>query len=230
MELLVDTINLEDIQFACDYYPLAGVTCNPSIVKKSGSPKDFWAHMKQIRKIIGKERTLHVQVVALDHETQMKEAKELLKKIDKDVYVKVPVTQEGLRTITKLKKEGYNVTATGVYDTMQAYYACAAGADYIAVYVNRMTTNGLDPNQLFQDVQNKIEQEGLPTKILAAGFHSTGQIRDAFTNGCESMTAPLDLMNATFKNENIIKAIDTFKSDWDSIYGKGATLLNMKKK
>ena len=44
------------------------------------------------------------------------------------------------------------------------------------------------------------------------------------------MTAPLDLMNATFKNENIIKAIDTFKNDWESMYGKGATLLQMKKK
>ena len=230
MELLLDTANLEDIKYACEYFPLAGVTCNPSIVKKSANPKDFWAHLKKVRKVLGKKRTLHVQVIGLDSETQLKEAKEIVKNIDKDVYIKVPVTKEGLKTMTKLKQDGYNVTATGVYDTMQAYYACLAGVDYIAVYVNRMTTYGSDPNQLFRDVQFKIEQEDLPTKLLAAGFHSTGQIREAFANGCESITAPLDLLNATFGNENITSAIDTFKKDWESMYGKGSTLLKMKKK
>lgn len=229
MELLVDTANLKDIATACEYFPIAGVTCNPSIVKKSANPDDFFAHVRKIREIIGKERTLHVQVVATDSDTMMKEAKALVDNVDEDVYIKVPVTKEGLKTIIRLKKEGYNVTATGVYDTMQAYYALAAGADYIAIYANRMTTYGVDPNLLYQDVQNKIEREGLPTKLVAASFHTAGQLREAYTNGCEAITAPLDMMMATFGNENVNKAIENFTKDWESMYGKGATLLNAKR-
>lgn len=228
MEIYVDTANLDEIKEAMEYFPLTGVTCNPSIVKKSANPKDFFDHLKKIRKIISEKKILHVQVVGTDSETQVKEAHELLK-VDKDIYVKVPVTYEGLKTIRLLKEEGVKVTATGIYDAMQAYYAIAAGADYIAFYVNRMETNGLDTNSAFLNVQNKLEQENIDCKILAAGFHSVGQIRDAFNCGCESITASFDLMKATFDNQNVKHAIDTFTKDWESMYGKGANLTKMKK-
>ena len=229
MEILVDTANLDEIRYACDYYPLSGVTCNPTIVMKSANPDDFFAHLRKMREIIGHDRTLHAQVIALDSETQIKEAHAMADQLGKDIYVKVPVTQEGLRTITRLKKDGFNVTATGVYDTMQAFYALAAGADYIAAYVNRMLNIGAEPNQLFIDVQNKIDQEGLPSKLLAAGFHSVGQLKDAFACGCESATASLDILKATFNNQNVINHIASFKKDWESMYGEGATLLNSRK-
>ena len=77
MELLVDTAKLEDIATACEYFPISGVTCNPSIVKKSANPDDFFDHVRKIRAIIGKERTLHVQVVGTDSDTMMAEAKAL---------------------------------------------------------------------------------------------------------------------------------------------------------
>ena len=50
MEFIIDTVNLEDIKEAVEYMPIVGVTSNPSIVKKT-SPKDFFKHMKEIRKI-----------------------------------------------------------------------------------------------------------------------------------------------------------------------------------
>ena len=53
MEFIIDTVNLEDIKEAVEYMPIVGVTSNPSIVKKT-SPKDFFKHMKEVRKIIGK--------------------------------------------------------------------------------------------------------------------------------------------------------------------------------
>ena len=53
MEFIIDTVNLEDIKEAVEYMPIVGVTSNPSIVKKT-SPKDFFQHMKEVRKIIGK--------------------------------------------------------------------------------------------------------------------------------------------------------------------------------
>ena len=49
MEFIIDTVNLEDIKEAVEYMPIVGVTSNPSIVKKT-SPKDFFKHMKEVRK------------------------------------------------------------------------------------------------------------------------------------------------------------------------------------
>ena len=133
MEFILDTVNLEEIKDGVDHMPIAGVTSNPSIVKKT-SPEDFFGHMRKVREIIGKERSLHVQVISLDAETIVKEAHRILEEIDDQVYIKVPVSYEGLKAIKILKSEEVNVTATAVYDLMQAYFALAAGADYIAPY------------------------------------------------------------------------------------------------
>lgn len=67
MEYLLDTINLDDISRFCEYLPISGVTSNPSIVKKEGSI-DFFSHMRQIRSLIGTDKTFHIQVTAEDTE------------------------------------------------------------------------------------------------------------------------------------------------------------------
>ena len=53
MELIIDTINLDEIKEAIEYLPIVGVTSNPSIVKKT-NPQDFFNHMRQILEIFGK--------------------------------------------------------------------------------------------------------------------------------------------------------------------------------
>ncbi|MEI3326420.1 MAG: transaldolase family protein [Thomasclavelia sp.] len=54
MEFIIDTVDLEEIKDAIDHMPITGVTSNPSIVKAT-SPKNFFEHMKEVRKIIGKK-------------------------------------------------------------------------------------------------------------------------------------------------------------------------------
>ena len=108
MEFIIDTVKLEDIKEAVEYMPIVGVTSNPSIVKKT-SPKDFFKHMKEVRKIIGKERSLHIQVISKECNEIVKEANLILEEIDDKVYTKVPESYEGLKTIKKLKPEEFNV-------------------------------------------------------------------------------------------------------------------------
>ena len=87
MKYLLATANLQDIRYYCDVFPIAGVTSNPSIVKKEGKI-DFFAHMNEIRSIIGPDRPLHIQVTALDTEGMLRDADTLLSKVDPEVYVK----------------------------------------------------------------------------------------------------------------------------------------------
>ena len=98
MEFMLDTANIADIKKFEKIIPLAGVTSNPSIVKNEGNI-EFFSHMKQIRQIIGDDKSLHVQVVATDYEGMLKDAETILAKIDKNVFVKVPVSEEGIKII-----------------------------------------------------------------------------------------------------------------------------------
>ena len=72
-----------------------------------------------MREIIGKDRSLHIQVVSQTSEEMIKEAEKIVEKIDKDVYIKIPVTEEGLKAIKNLKARGFKITATAIYTKMQ---------------------------------------------------------------------------------------------------------------
>ena len=226
MEFIIDTVDLQEIKEAVEYMPIVGVTSNPSIVKIT-SPKNFFDHMKEIRKIIGKERSLHIQVISKDCDQMVAEAKRILKEIDEEVYIKIPVSYEGIKAIKILKEKGINVTATAVYDLMQAYMALAAGADYIAPYVNRIGNLGADPFELINELSNRIVMDGYNTKIIAASFKGVQQIRDSFNNGAEAITAPVSVLKQIFANPNIEKAVDDFNQDWYAIYGKGTGICDL---
>ncbi len=226
MEFIIDTVNLDEIKEAVEYLPIVGVTSNPSIVKAT-SPKHFFNHMRTIRSIIGKERSLHVQIIAKDCEGILKEADKIAAEIDSDVYVKIPVSYEGVKAIKALKAQGRNVTATAVYDLMQAYMALAAGADYIAPYVNRIGNLGSDPNELIRQCVNRINTDSYNCKIVAASFKGVKQICDAWNNGAQAITAPVALLNQIFKNPNIEKAVNDFNADWYSMYGEGKGLCDL---
>ena len=125
MKYLIDSANLDEIRALSEYLPIAGVTSNPSIVKKEGSVP-FFAHMREIRSIIGNLRPLHIQVTATDYDGMMRDAEAVFRHVDEKVFIKVPVDFEGVKVIKALRRQGANVTATAVYGMDQAFMALEA--------------------------------------------------------------------------------------------------------
>ena len=226
MEFIVDTVNLEEIKDAVEHMPIVGVTSNPSIVKQT-NPENFFEHMRKIREIIGMERSLHVQVISKNSDEMVAEAHRILKEIDNQVYIKVPVSYEGMKAIKTLKAEGVKVTATAVYDLMQAYMALAANVDYIAPYVNRIGNLGADPMDLISNLSDRIAVDGYNTKIVAASFKGVQQVRDSFNYGAHAITAPVAVLKQIFANPNIEKAVDDFNKDWYAMYGENVGICEL---
>ena len=226
MEFIVDTVNLEEIKDAVEHMPIVGVTSNPSIVKQT-NPENFFEHMRKIREIIGMERSLHIQVISKNSDEMVAEAHRILKEIDDQVYIKVPVSYEGMKAIKTLKAEGVKVTATAVYDLMQAYMALAAEADYIAPYVNRIGNLGADPMDLISNLSDRIAVDGYNTKIVAASFKGVQQVRDSFNYGAHAITAPVAVLKQIFANPNIEKAVDDFNKDWYAMYGENVGICEL---
>lgn len=226
MEFMLDTANLEEIKKYADILPLAGVTSNPSIIKKEGKI-DFFNHMKAIREIIGRENSLHVQVVAKDYDGMLKDAETILDSIDQDVYIKVPVSEVGLKVIKELKKRGIHVTATAIYTKFQGYLAIAAGADYIAPYFNRMENLNINPREVVKELANEIERTGSKTKILAASFKNVGQVNAALENGAQSATMGADIFQQALAMPYIAQAVNDFTTDWEAVFGANSTIASI---
>lgn len=218
MEILFDTANLDSIERLMPIYPLAGVTTNPSILKKEGK-LDLYPHFRTIRAIIGTERTLHVQVIARDKQGMIDDAHRLLDNIDEHVYPKIPMTEQGLAAMRHLKDEGVNVTATAIYSKTQGFLAIASGIDYIAPYYNRMQGLDIDTNGVIASLAQFIEGRGAATKILGASFKNVRQVTHALEAGAHAITLEPKLLRQALGTPTILDAVDVFLDDWHKVYG-----------
>ena len=217
MEFMLDTLNINEIKKWARVLPLAGVTSNPTIAKKEGE-SDFFKRIHEVREIIGEAPSIHVQVVAKDYDGILKDAAKIRQECGGNVFIKVPVTPEGLAAIKTLKSEGYKITATAIYTVFQGLLAIEAGADYLAPYYNRMENLNIDSAQVIAQLAEAIEKNHSSSKILAASFKNVGQVNRAFKEGAQAITAGADVFEAAFGMPSIGKAVDDFANDWATIH------------
>jgi TalC/MipB family fructose-6-phosphate aldolase len=218
IEFMLDSANLNAIERCVETFPLAGVTGNPSILKKEGKV-DFFPHLKKIRGIIGPDRSLHVQVVADDAALIVREAESILKKIDDAVFIKIPCTAEGFKAMGILAGRGVRITATAVYTRLQGLMAAARGAEYIALYYNRMKSMDIDADASIGALRKTLDREAMPSRILAASFRTVDQVADAIAAGAQSVTVADDLLRDAFSLGIIRTAVDNFRRDWVEVQG-----------
>lgn len=224
MTLLIDDADIERIKAIYNYYPIDGVTTNPSILAKYGKPP--YEALLAIREFIGNKAELHAQVVSTTAEAMVEEGRKIERILGNNTYIKIPTIPEGLKAMQILRSEGYHVTATGIYTPMQAYLAAKAGAEYAAPYVNRIDNLGNDGVQTTKKMQDIYVRNGLDTKILAAGFKNSQQVQELCEYGVSCITVASDVIENLIKNANITAAVNDFVADFEALCGKGKTMLN----
>ena len=215
MKLILDTIDTEAIERIYAITKVDGITSNPSIVAKAAKPGDtsnrlLLRAMNTVRGL-DENAEIHIQVLSEKCDDIVFEAHRLRDRFG-NVFVKIPVTEEGLKAIRILSREGVPVTATAIYSFMQAFLALNAGAEYAALYCNRMLNNGVD----YLDVIRKLKRIMPEGKILAASFKSIQQVIDAYDAGADSCTVPPELIIGTLDSPLVLDAVSKFNSDWNS--------------
>lgn len=223
MKLIIDNADIDQIKTLYEYFPISGVTTNPTILTKTGRPA--YEVLKEIRAFIGPDADLHAQVISSTAEKMIEEAIYIKQQLGDNTYVKIPVTREGLKAIKSLSKSHGRITATAVYTTMQAYLAGEAGADYVAPYVNRIDNLAQDGVQTVKDIQDIFRNNQMGTKILAASFKNTRQVIELIKYGIDSATAAPDIIEAFIKNDSVDAAVRAFTDDFYNAYGEGCTML-----
>ncbi|OCN05943.1 fructose-6-phosphate aldolase [Erysipelotrichaceae bacterium MTC7] len=225
MKLLIDNANLGEIKRIYEFYPIDGVTCNPTILRKEG--KNPYKLLKAIRAFIGEDAQLHVQVIGMDAITMIEEGHQIQKELGANTYIKIPVTPEGLKAIKHLASEGANVTGTAVYNQMQGFLAGKAGAKYVAPYVNRIDNLGYDGITVAKQIHDMLKQANLETNILAASFKNSFQVLDLCEYGVGAATVAPDVIDGFIKSDVITSAVDAFTKDFEALCGEDTNMLTI---
>ncbi|MHC5099746.1 transaldolase family protein, partial [Peptoniphilus genitalis] len=123
MKFFIDTANIEEIKEINSWGVLSGVTTNPSLIAKNGGV--FEDVIEEITGIV--DGDISAEVISTDLDGMLKEARELAK-ISKNIVIKIPMIEEGLKAVSILSKEGIKTNVTLIFSVSQALLAANAGA------------------------------------------------------------------------------------------------------
>lgn len=221
MKFFIDTADLNEIRDLAATGLVDGVTTNPSLVAKSG--RKFLDVVKEICDIV--PGPISAEVTAIDHATMLAEGRALAK-IAKNVTVKVPLTQDGLKTCKALSGEGTMVNVTLCFSAAQAILAAKAGASFISPFVGRLDDIGHDGMALIADiVQIYNNYSDFNTEVLVASIRHPMHVVEAAKLGADVCTVPPAVLKSLIKHPLTDKGLDTFLADWrktgQSILGNG---------
>ena len=210
MEFFLDTADVDSIRELSETGLIDGVTTNPSLVAKSG--KDFFAILKDISKIVS--GPISAEVTALESDGMIAEG-EKLAKIAKNIVIKLPLTQEGLKACKKLTKKKIKTNVTLCFSPAQALIAAKCGATYISPFVGRLDDigeNGMELIQKIKDIYSNYPK--LNTKILVASVRNMEHVAQAAIIGADVVTLPPKILEELYEHPLTKKGLDDFLEDW----------------
>ena len=209
MKFFVDTADTVEIADLAATGLLDGVTTNPSLIHKSG--RKFLEVVEEICGLVS--GPVSAEVVALDHDTMMREAA-VLRKIAPNVCIKVPLTIDGLKTCKALTSDGTMVNVTLCFSANQALLAAKAGATFVSPFVGRHDDNGWDGMDLIRDIRVIYDNYAFATEILVASVRHGNHVLEAARIGADVMTAPPSVIKGLVMHVLTDKGIEGFLADW----------------
>ena len=209
MKFFADTADVAELRELKDLGLLDGVTTNPSLIAKSG--RKFTEVIAEICSFV--EGPVSAEVAALDFDGMMKEAN-ILRKIAKNVTVKVPLTLEGLKACRVLSGEGTMVNVTLCFSPNQALLAAKAGATFISPFVGRLDDIHQDGMELIAEIRQIYDNYDYDTNILVASVRTANHIKEAALIGADYATAPAAVLKSLVKHPLTDKGIEQFLADW----------------
>lgn len=211
MKLFLDTANLEEIRTAWDWGAIEGVTTNPSLVAKEGRP--FKELILQICEMVN-PGDISVEVVSLDSAGMIREAKEVAS-WHPNIVVKIPMTQEGVKAVRQLSREGIRCNVTLVFSLSQAFLAAKAGAYYISNFVGRVDDMSSEGMSAVRDTVNMIKEYGFSSQVLVASVRHPIHVVEALRAGAHACTVPFKVLQQLYQHPLTEVGIRRFLEDWE---------------
>ena len=210
MKLFIDTANISEIKEAGSWGVLSGVTTNPSLVAKEG--RNFKEVVLEITQIV--DGPISAAVLSLKGEEMVKEAHDIAK-WHKNIVIKVPMTEEGMKAVSVLSKEGIRTNVTLVFSANQALLAARAGASFVSPFVGRLDDISSDGMQVVKDIIEIYQKHNLKTEVIAASIRHPMHVIEAAKAGAHIATVPFAVLKQMFKHPLTDAGIKKFLEDWE---------------
>ncbi len=210
MKIFIDTANIEEIRNAWDMGVIDGVTTNPTLMSmEKMKPEKI---MEEIIKIV--KGPISLEATNLEsYETILKDA-EKLSKLSKNIVVKIPMTEEGMKAVKILSKKGIKTNVTLVFSANQALLAAKAGADYVSPFIGRLDDIGNEGMQIIRDIVQIYKNYNFKTQVIVASIRHPMHVIESARIGAHVATIPPNVIKKMFRHSLTDAGIKRFEEDW----------------
>ena len=217
MKFFIDTAKVEDIRRANEMGVICGVTTNPSLIAKEG--RDFEEVIREITTIVDGPISGEVKATTTDAEGMIAEGREIAK-IHKNMIVKIPMTEEGLKAVKVLSAEGIKTNVTLIFTAAQALLAARAGATYVSPFLGRLDDISVTGVDLIRDIVEIFAvAEDIDTQIIAASVRNPIHVTDCAKAGADIETVPFKVIEQMTKHPLTDAGIEKFQKDYIAVFG-----------
>ncbi len=209
MKIFIDTADPSLIKKYWDMGMIDGVTTNPSLASKVGRP--FEDVVKEIFQTV--DGPISLEVLSTDFEGILREARSLAL-LNKNVVVKIPLIEEGLKAVKVLSKEDIKTNVTLVFSANQALLAAKAGATYISPFLGRLDDNGENGLEVLKEIVDIVHGYKFSSMVLAASIRSDAMVKQVALIGADVATIPPEILEKLSKHELTTKGLEKFLNDY----------------
>lgn len=210
MKIFIDTANVDEIRKAAALGVLDGVTTNPSLIAKEG--RDLKEVIEEICGIV--DGPISAEVISLEADKMVQEGRELVK-LHKNIVIKIPMCEEGLKAVSVLSKEGIKTNVTLIFSAQQALLAAKAGASFVSPFMGRLDDIGNGGIQVIEDIAQIFDYYGLNTEIISASIRNPMHVLDVAKAGSHIATIPYGVIMQMIKHPLTDAGIAKFMADYN---------------
>jgi transaldolase len=211
MKFFLDTGSLDEIRKVMSIGILDGITTNPTLAAKE--KRNFRELILEICKIVD-PGVVNAEVVATDTEGMLRQAREVVS-WHPNIVAKIPMTQDGIRAVAQLSKEGIRTNVTLVFSPAQALLVAKAGAYFVSPFLGRLDDIGQSGLGLVAEIMAIYRAYNYPTQVLAASLRSPIHVIEAAKMGAHIGTMPYKVFEQLFQHPLTDRGLETFQKDWD---------------
>ena len=209
MKLFIDSANLDEVREMA--WLVDGVTTNPSLVAREKVP--FEETIARLCELV--DGPVRAEVMSLMADEMVREARPLAR-IHKNVVIKVPMTEEGMKAVRALSAEGIRTNVTLVFSANQALVAAKCGASYVSPFVGRVDDVGGGGMDLISDILDVFQNYVFPTEIIVASVRHPRHVSEAASLGADIATVPHAVLKQLFRHPLTDAGVERFLKDWQA--------------
>jgi len=147
----------------------------------------------------------------------MIEEGERLARMHRNVFVKIPMTAEGLKACRVLSDRGVRTNVTLVFSAAQALVAAKAGATFISPFIGRLDDAGHDGMVIIEQIVRILRNYSFRSEVLVASVRNPGHVIRSAELGAHIATCPFSVLQLLLKHPLTDAGLERFLADWQRV-------------